>query len=170
MLTAKTLLTYLLQTVSLVGLPVDGEKINLEEAQCLAENIYFEARGEELKGQYAVAAVTLNRVNHPKYPDTVCEVVKQKTKIKGADKHVCAFSWYCDNKRTISFRNKDGSVNQLAVDQFHVASIVALTTMYGEVKDVTNGATNFHNPHVSTPTWASTMRRTSSIGNHHFYK
>ena len=44
---------------------------------CLATNIYFEARGEDRIGQYAVAEVTLNRVASPDYPDDVYGVVKQ---------------------------------------------------------------------------------------------
>ena len=44
---------------------------------CLAQNIYFEARSESQAGMIAVAQVTMNRVKHPRYPNTVCEVVKQ---------------------------------------------------------------------------------------------
>ena len=47
------------------------------DVQCLARNIYFEARGESIEGQEAVALVTLNRVMDENYPDTVCEVVHQ---------------------------------------------------------------------------------------------
>ena len=47
------------------------------EFECLALNVYFESRGEPLAGQYAVAAVTLNRVVHPAFPDSICQVVMQ---------------------------------------------------------------------------------------------
>ena len=48
-----------------------------EEVMCLAETIYFEARGESVAGQLAVGLVVFNRVEHPKYPDTVCGVTRQ---------------------------------------------------------------------------------------------
>ena len=48
-----------------------------DELDCLAKNIYFEARGESLTGKIAVANVTMNRVEHHKYPSTVCGVVTQ---------------------------------------------------------------------------------------------
>ena len=51
---------------------------NKKELECLATNIYHEARGEPLKGQVAVALVTLNRVADPRYPKTICKVVFQK--------------------------------------------------------------------------------------------
>lgn len=63
------------------------------EFQCLARNVYHEARGESLEGQIAVAQVTLNRVAHWRYPDTICEVVHQDTGSKSYD---CQFSWTCD--------------------------------------------------------------------------
>ena len=83
---------------------------------CLAQNVYFEAKSEPLAGQYAVADVVLNRVNDTRYPNTICEVVKEgpikeswKTKQDTSsimmmnafiiqERHRCQFSWYCDGK------------------------------------------------------------------------
>ena len=59
--------------------PVKGELYSEErqpELYCMAMNIYFEARAEPLAGQYAVADVVLNRVQDTRYPDTICEVIK----------------------------------------------------------------------------------------------
>jgi hypothetical protein len=63
------------------------------ELDCLASNVYWEARAEPRLGQIAVAAVTLNRVADPGFPDTVCGVVRQGEE-RGRDR--CQFSWYCD--------------------------------------------------------------------------
>src|SRR6056300_234304 len=88
---------------------------NRPELYCLAQNIYFEAKSEPLAGQYAVADVVLNRVQDTRYPNTICEVVKEgpikeswKTKqdpnlsdderIFYPKKNKCQFSWYCDGK------------------------------------------------------------------------
>jgi spore germination cell wall hydrolase CwlJ-like protein len=173
MLTAKIILAYLLQTAPTVGLEVDTSKIDPDQAYCLAENIYYEARNEDIRGQFAVASVTLNRANDPRFPKTVCEVVKQSAISRITNRVVCAFSWYCENDKKgkeIPVNNKDGSVNQQVVDQFQVASIVAIQVLGGNVEDNTNGATHFHNPHTSQPTWRKVLTRTMRVGNHDFYK
>ena len=173
MLTAKLLLAYLLSTANYVGLDFDTSKVDPEQAYCLAENIYFESKGEDIRGQYAVASVTLNRANDPRFPNTVCGVVKQTAVSRISKNIVCAFSWYCENNKKgkeIPVRNKDGSINQAVVDQFQVASIVAITVLSGEVEDNTHGATHFHNPNISQPEWRREMKKTAIIGNHAFYK
>ncbi len=60
--------------------------------QCLAEALYFEARGESIKGQFAVAEVIMNRVEHGYYPDSLCGVIKQGT----GRKYQCQFTYTCD--------------------------------------------------------------------------
>jgi len=173
MLTAKLLLAYLLSTAGVVGLDVDTAKIDPAEAYCLAENIYYEARNEDIRGQFAVASVTLNRANDSRFPNTICGVVKQTAVSKVSRRLVCAFSWYCENDKKgkeIPVRNKDGSINQQVVDQFQVASIVAITILGGEVEDNTHGATHFHNPSTSNPAWKTELTKTIKVGNHDFYK
>lgn len=69
-------------------------KLDLEthnEQHCLARNIFYEAGNESLNGKIAVAQVTVQRSEHPKYPDSICEVVYQK------NANLCQFSWYCDS-------------------------------------------------------------------------
>lgn len=171
MITAKVLLAYLLSTAGSLGFDTTG--VDPEQAYCLAENIYYEARNEDVKGQIAVASVTLNRANDPRFPDTVCGVVKYSIKSKNSNKLVCAFSWYCENSRKnreIPLRNKDGTINQQVVDQFQVASIIAIKVLAGNVNDNTQGATHFHNPFSSQPSWRHELIKTARIGNHDFYK
>jgi len=173
MITAKILLAYLLQSASPLGLDIDTSKIDPEQAYCLAENIYYESRNEDIRGQFAVGSVTLNRVKDERFPDTVCDVVKQANIHRVTKRVVCAFSWYCENDKKgkeIPIRNKDGTINQRVVDQFQVASIVAIQILSGEVEDNTNGATHFHNPYTSKPAWRFEMRKTMRVGNHDFYR
>jgi spore germination cell wall hydrolase CwlJ-like protein len=173
MITAKLLLAYFLSTANIVGIDIDTSNIDPEQAYCLAENIYYEARNEDIQGQFAVASVTLNRVNDSRFPGTICEVVKQTTVSRVSKKFVCAFSWYCENDKRgkdIPVRNTDGSVNQRVVDQFQIASIVAITVLSGDVEDNTGGATHFHNPYTSHPLWRNELAKTMTIGNHTFYK
>ena len=76
------------------------------ELECLALNIYHEARSESLAGQYAVADVTNNRVESKRYPSTICGVVKQAVLYEwGVQRelfipknNMCKFSWYCDGQ------------------------------------------------------------------------
>jgi spore germination cell wall hydrolase CwlJ-like protein len=173
MITAKILLAYLLQTASIAGLPVDTTIIDPEQVYCLAQNIYYEARNEDIRGQFAVASVTLNRANDPRFPKTVCGVVQQTAISRITKNVVCAFSWYCENNRRgkeIPVTNRDGSINQQVVDQFQVATIVAITALGGNVEDNTLGATHFHNPFTSQPAWRNTLKKTMKVGNHDFYK
>ena len=173
MMTAKLLLAYLLSTGNIVGIDIDTSQIDPEQAYCLAENIYYEARNEDIQGQFAVASVTLNRANDARFPSTICEVVKQSAVSRVTKKLVCAFSWYCENDKKgkeIPVRNKDGSINQQVVDQFQVASIVAITMLGGEIEDNTHGATHFHNPYTSHPAWRKELTKTMRVGNHDFYK
>lgn len=49
-----------------------------QQVTCLALAVYYEARGESLRGQRAVASVVMNRVRSPRFPDTACEVIFQR--------------------------------------------------------------------------------------------
>jgi spore germination cell wall hydrolase CwlJ-like protein len=66
-----------------------------KEQKCLAEGIYFEARGEKVEGQAAVAQVILNRVRNPTFPNTICGVVYQNDTWRNR----CQFSFACDGIR-----------------------------------------------------------------------
>ena len=125
-----------------------------ENRDCLAKNIYHEARGEPKRGKIAVANVTMNRLKHPKYPNSICEVVHQKD---GA----CQFSWTCQkNKRnTYSF---DAEI-------WEMSKRIASRVLSGEQHDLTGGALFFHANHIK-PSWSRHKRHTIRIGNHLFYR
>ena len=97
-------------------------KDSVKDLVCLAENIYFEARAEPIGGKAAVANVTRNRVEDPRWPDTYCKVVQDgpvreswKTKATPSKddavfypiKHRCQFSWYCDGKADKIWANRE---------------------------------------------------------------
>jgi N-acetylmuramoyl-L-alanine amidase len=132
------------------------------ELQCLAINIYHEARSEGLTGQRAVAWATMNRVSSDAYPDTVCEVVYQ-AKLTDAGTPIqnkCQFSWYCDGK-------SDDIENETAWNE---AVTIAEEVMYnyGIETDPTNGAIMYHAAYVE-PYWASSYEKTARIDTHVFY-
>ena len=125
------------------------------EWDCLTEALYFEARGESVKGQFAVAEVILNRVKSPLYPDTVCAVVNQGT----GKKYQCQFTYTCDGK----------AENIGEPRAYARVGKVARLMLDGAPKRLTGGATHYHTVAVS-PSWARKFPRTASIGVHRFYR
>jgi len=122
------------------------------QVDCLAENIYHEAGHESKEGKVAVALVTLNRTQDPRFPKDICGVVKQKTV------GTCQFSWFC-MPVTI---NKRSEVYDKAMD---VALYVYAN--YENLEDITKGALYYHADYVN-PRWK--LQKTTVIGRHIFYK
>ena len=131
---------------------------------CLALNTYHEAKNQSMIGQVATAQVVMNRVADRRYPNTVCEVVKQGPKYKGSDvpvRHKCQFSWFCDGKSDEP--KKDSK-------EWRMAQEYARIVLSGRiVLDVTEGATHYHATYVR-PSWAKTKTRTTRIEKHIFYR
>ena len=118
------------------------------ELACLAEAVYFEARGTGAAGETAVAHVVLNRAGAPEFPDTVCGVVAQG----------CQFSYRCDGRpdalsdprqRTRAFRAAEAALDGAA--------------------DPTHGALFFHSASAS-PGWFASRKRLATIGGNVFYR
>mgnify|MGYP006054263557 FL=1 len=135
---------------------------------CLALNTYHEAKNQSLVGQIATAQVVMNRVEDNRFPNTICEVVKEgPTRPSWEDpnkeypiRHRCQFSWYCDGK-------DDTPKNEKA---WRKAQDVAFLVLYDKIKlDVTEGATHYHATFVK-PSWAKTKTRTTRIEKHIFYR
>ena len=125
-----------------------------KEWSCLSEALYFEARGETTRGIFGVAEVILNRVDSPRFPNSVCGVINQGT---GA-KHRCQFSYTCDgrpeNMNDARAKTMVGKVARIMLD--------------GAPRTLTSGATHYHTKAVR-PKWSKVFRRTTTIGFHHFY-
>ena len=135
---------------------------------CLALNTYHEAKNQSTVGQIATAQVVMNRVEDNRFPNTVCEVVKQgPTRPSWEDpnkeypiKHRCQFSWYCDGKSDVPKNEK----------AWRKAQDVAFLVLYDKIKlDVTEGATHYNATYVK-PAWAKTKKRTTRIEKHIFYR
>ena len=135
---------------------------------CLALNTYHEAKNQSLVGQVATAQVVMNRVADDRYPNTVCEVVKQgphRPSWENPEKeypirHRCQFSWYCDGKPDVPKNEK----------AWRKAQDVAFLVYYNKINlDVTEGATHYHATYVR-PAWARTKTRTTRIEKHIFYR
>ena len=136
-----------------------------EQQECLALNVYHEARDQSHLGQVATAQVVLNRVNDERYPSTIWSVVRQQrfNDPPGSSIQIdqCQFSWYCDGK-------SDAPTDDAA---WHTAREQAAHGYYLHDigYDVTEGATHYHSTAV-TPNWSRTKILTVSIDDHIFYR
>jgi len=132
-----------------------------DSLSCLAEAVYFEARSESFVAQLAVANVILQRVQSERYPDNVCDVVRQGRTWKGKPvRNKCHFSYWCDGKsETIS-----------NVNAYAEAVNVSGLAMKGVVLILTEGSTHYHASYV-TPYWALDERFSlmGQIDKHVFY-
>jgi spore germination cell wall hydrolase CwlJ-like protein len=120
------------------------------QIQCLAQNAYFEAGNQSIKGKIAVTNVVMNRVEDKRFPKTPCGVINQRT---GSS---CQFSWVCQGKKHIR-----------STQQYTSAQRVAEQVYLGNITDVTRGAKFYHANYVN-PRW--NLQRVITIGDHIFYK
>ncbi len=123
--------------------------------ECLAEALYFEARGETVRGMFAVGEVILNRVDSTAYPDTLCDVVNQGT----GRKYACQFTYTCDGHAEVIGEPRS----------WERVGKVAQILMEGAPRALTGGATHYHTKAVN-PSWAQRYPRTAAIGSHYFYR
>ncbi len=134
----------------------DQAQRQAQERKCLAETIYYEARSESRQGQMAVAEVVLNRVRHPLYPGSICEVVFQ-----GSERPTgCQFTFTCDGSMR---RTPRGAA-------WAGANRLAAHAMLGfEDGPKTGGATHYHTVAIE-PYWSANLVRTGVVGSHIFYR
>lgn len=127
-----------------------------EEIACLALNIYFEARGEPDEGKFAVSHVVMNRVASDRFPDTVCEVIRQ-----GGETALyrCQLSWWCDGQSDTPQSQAD----------WELSNEIALNVFWGRSADPTGGALWYHADYVSPP-WRRDFEAGPKIGRHIFYR
>lgn len=144
-------------------LPLKAQQQTLSEVQevasdlgkqimCLAKNIYYESATESYEGKLAVAQVTMNRVNNPNFPKTVCDVVYQKIN------NTYQFSW-------VGMKNTDIR-NKYAWEESVIIAKKALTETKLHDTIYRTKSLNYHNTSVS-PGW--NLKRVAKIGNHIFY-
>ena len=132
----------------------------IEAAFCLALNVYFETRSQGIGEMIAVSEVVMNRVESPRYPNTVCEVVRQGIHYNGYPiKDKCQFSWYCNSISDIP-------KNETA---WRIAQEVAEGVLMGRTRGSVGKATHYHADYV-TPDWAATRPLIGKIGAHYFYE
>lgn len=143
-------------TTSIKPRPVASDAEMAKERKCMAEAIYFEARGEPEIGQYAVAQVVMNRVRSGYYPDSVCDVVYQNKHLRNR----CQFSFACDGI-------PDRVTNRVAWKKAEdiAQEVVGTDHFLPEI----GSATHYHATYVR-PHWLWDMDKLQKIGKHIFYR
>ena len=139
--------------------------IDIEESQCLALNIFFEAAVESTAGKLAVAHVTLNRVKSNNYPNSICEVVKEGIHHSNGlpKRDRCQFSWYCDGRDDVPRNGRSWESSQSIAKWFY--------DHQDRLMDITDGATHYHADWMEKyPKWAHKYRKNVRIDDHIFYK
>ena len=137
-------------------LGLNDEKSRAREEKCLAEAVYFEARGEAVRGQIAVAQVVMNRAFSGKYPTTVCGVVYQ-------NKHrhlACQFTFACDNNPDV-IREPD---------MWDRAKKIAKAMLDGQIWLPEVGKSTHYHAYYVHPSWVSEMTKLYKFGVHTFYR
>ena len=128
--------------------PEVGRTATDRDLACLAEAVYFEARGTGASGETAVAHVVVNRAKSPKFPSSVCGVVGDG----------CQFSYRCD-----------GRADVLADPRARARAVEVAETVLEGAPDITKGALFFHSARVA-PGWFSTRSRVGTFGGNVFYR
>jgi N-acetylmuramoyl-L-alanine amidase len=148
------LLTFAAALCMIVALNTDvaaGSR-DCNEVEALALNMYHEARGEGIDGMIMVAEVTLNRVEHPRFPNTICRVVYQRRQ----------FSW--------THAIRDHTPREVLA--WNTAFNLAESILLREVDTFGTGATHYLNPNAvrRMPSWTYRFDRIGRVGNHVFYR
>jgi spore germination cell wall hydrolase CwlJ-like protein len=137
-------------------LGLTDEKSRAKAEKCLAEVVYFEARGEAVRGQIAVAQVVMNRAFSGKYPNDVCGVVYQ-------NKHrhmACQFTFACDNYADV-IREPD---------MWERANKIAKAMLDGQIWLPEVGKSTHYHAYYVHPSWVSEMTKLYKFGVHTFYR
>jgi len=144
---------------------IEAKPVDQKQLKCLAENIYFEAKGESLNGQAAVARIVMNRITHG-FASTPCNVIHQFTYVTKINEEtldtyrvkMCQFSWVCEGKP------KPNPNDPKYIKALDIAHDVLAYDAYEDVLPRT--ALFFHNLTVD-PLWP--YKQVAKIGNHIFY-
>jgi spore germination cell wall hydrolase CwlJ-like protein len=132
------------------------EKSRAKSEKCLTEAIYFEARGEAVRGQIAVAQVVMNRTFSGFYPNTVCGVVYQ-------NKHrhlACQFTFACDNVADVVREP----------DMWDRARKISKAMLDGQLWLPEVGKSTHYHAYWVHPSWVSEMKKMYKFGVHTFYR
>lgn len=140
-----------------------------KEVLCMAQNAFFEARGEPFRGKVAVSQVVMERSKTDGYPNTACGVVRH-TVVTANKKRSCQFSWWCKGPRDIPLYDKRGEVKPKVYQMWYDSVRAALLVYNNKAGEVVSGATHFYATKLVRPDWSRKMQKVEVIGGHTFMK
>ena len=111
------------------------------ELTCMADNIYFESRGESEAGQFLTGFITMNRVRDPRWPNTICKVVYQPNQ----------FEWVNNGHSNTPYKS------EVYFRIIYIASIVL------QAEEIQHYGYFFNTTHAKS-------KSTVVAGNHRFYE
>lgn len=156
-------MTNVVETNLIIAETKIAKAVDPKQLNCLAKNIFYEAGGEPLNGQAAVARVVMNRIKHG-FGKNPCDVIYQASHVdrliddEMQKVKLCQFSWVCEGK---------GEPNKNSPKYKQAERVAYQVLAYDEYKDVVPNTTLFfHNLHVD-PLWP--YKQVAKIGNHIFY-
>jgi hypothetical protein len=133
--------------------------VSKDELICMALNDYWEARSEPMAGRIAVAQVVMNRAMDRRFPNNLCEVVKQNFHPGKLNK--CQFSWFCDDR--------PDTPHEAHAWRTSLKIAAAVLQKDSSIPDPTGGALWYHADHVR-PSWTNGYETTTIIGSNVFYR
>ena len=127
-----------------------------EKIESLALNIYHEARNQGKTGMLLVGEVTINRVNHSRYPNSICSVIRQR------NNRACQFSWVCQKRDYTPYEK----------ESWWEAVAIAEEILDDDYEFISNGATHFLNPRIvkRMPRWTRVFEEVYAYNSHIFFK
>lgn len=148
------------------------QMLDMVQLDCMAQNVFFESRGEDANGKVMVATVVLERTMSPHFPSTICGVVNQANTDSHGNliKAKCSFSWVCDGENhDIDFTND--AVAAEWEQSYTIAKLVMLGALKPSKKIDIDGMTHYHAEYVK-PYWAKdkNYKLIARVGRHMFYR
>lgn len=138
---------------------IDIKSYPKQQHKCLVRNLWHEARGESFESQLWVAQTTINRMGSKNFPNSICDVVKQKN----------AFSWYHQIPKNKHKVKPDNKLEQKAYNQIQLVIKYARVLNYLGI-DVTKGATNYYKIGTRKPAYLKKMKKIRIVGSHAYFK
>jgi spore germination cell wall hydrolase CwlJ-like protein len=140
-----------------------GESLEDSEIKCLADNIFFEGRNQNIEGRLGIALVTLNRVDSEDFPNSVCEVVSQRSN------RFCQFSWKCDNTLLKNPERYRRPADRNAYTGIKLLAEVVYKTR-DRIDDITDGSLYYHADYIAPRGFWQNLIMIVKLDDHIFYK
>lgn len=152
---------FLILFTMFISCSVNAMDFTNREIQCIADNVWFEARGEGKEGWDAILTVMHSRIEDKRFPNEYCKVVKQKRR------NICQFSWVCDSRLNNSTKHRNTKLYREIYDYCQTFYQAPHYFIDEKIK----GSLYYHSNKVKrTALGKMKLSNPVKIGNHYFYR